>query len=81
MLPRAERQVDAALGCHYSASQIFSGVTASKILDEQQPVVNHLLRGKITQMSIEKLLVYPDCLGLSSDLQRPHRRVRRRRAA
>jgi predicted XRE-type DNA-binding protein len=42
-----------------------------KVLDEHQPVVSNLLRGKITQMSIEKLLIYADRLGLSLDVQRP----------
>ncbi len=46
-----------------------------KVLDEHQPVISNLLRGKITQMSIEKLLIYADRLGLSLDVQR------RRRAA
>jgi predicted XRE-type DNA-binding protein len=41
-----------------------------KILDEHQPVVSNLLRGKITQMSIEKLLIYADRLGLSLDVQK-----------
>ena len=52
-----------------------------KILDEHQPVVSNLLRGKITQMSIEKLLIYADRLGLSLDVQKPRRQPRRRRAA
>jgi len=52
-----------------------------KVLDEHQPVVSNLLHGKITQMSIEKLLAYADRLGLSLDVQRPHRQARRRRAA
>src|SRR5437016_10216865 len=52
-----------------------------KILDEHQPVVSNLLRGKITQMSIEKLLIYADRLGLSLEVQRPRHPARRRRAA
>jgi predicted XRE-type DNA-binding protein len=52
-----------------------------KLLDEHQPVVSNLLRGKISQMSIEKLLIYADRLGLSLDVRRPHSRRRRRRAA
>ena len=52
-----------------------------KILDEHQPVVSNLLRGKITQMSIEKLLIYADRLGLSLDVQKARRQPRRRRAA
>src|SRR5437868_14463207 len=50
-----------------------------KVLDEHQPVISNLLRGKITQMSIEKLLIYADRLGLSLDVQR--QRSRRHRAA
>ena len=52
-----------------------------KVLDEHQPVVSNLLHGKITQMSIEKLLIYADRLGLSLDVQKPRVQVRRRRAA
>lgn len=52
-----------------------------KILDEHQPVVSNLLRGKITQMSIEKLLIYADRLGLSLDVQRLRPQSRRRQAA
>jgi predicted XRE-type DNA-binding protein len=52
-----------------------------KVLDEHQPVVSNLLHGKITQMSIEKLLIYADRLGLSLDVQRPRQPARRRRAA
>ena len=51
-----------------------------KVLDEHQPVVSNLLRGKISQMSIEKLLIYADRLGLSLDVRRP-RSLRRGRAA
>ena len=52
-----------------------------KVLDEHQPVVSNLLHGKITQMSIEKLLTYADRLGLSLDVQKPRQPARRRRAA
>ena len=52
-----------------------------KVLDEHQPVVSNLLRGKIMQMSIEKLLMYADRLGLSLDVHRPRPHARRRRAA
>jgi predicted XRE-type DNA-binding protein len=52
-----------------------------KLLDEHQPVVSNLLRGRITQMSIEKLLIYADRLGLSLDVQKPRHAARRRRAA
>ena len=40
------------------------------ILGEYQPVVSNLLRGKISQMSIEKLLLYADRLGLALDVQK-----------
>jgi predicted XRE-type DNA-binding protein len=52
-----------------------------KALDEHQPVVSNLLRGKITQMSIERLLTYADRLGLSLDVQKPRHPARPRRAA
>ena len=50
-----------------------------ELLDEHQPVVSNLLQGKISQMSIEKLLMYADRLGLKLDIHRarPHRRKRR----
>ena len=50
------------------------------LLDVHQPVVSNLLRGKISQMSIEKLLIYADRLGVSLDVRR-QRSSRRRRAA
>jgi predicted XRE-type DNA-binding protein len=40
-----------------------------EILDEHQPAVSNLLRGKITQMSIEKLLRYSDRLGMRTTLK------------
>ena len=52
-----------------------------KVLDEHQSVVSNLLHGKITHMSIEKLLIYADRLGLSLDVQKPRQPARRRRAA
>lgn len=52
-----------------------------RILDEHQPVVSNLLRGKITQMSVEKLLIYANRLGLSFDLQTLRQPPRRRHAA
>jgi len=51
------------------------------VLDEHQPVVGNLLRGKITQMSIEKLLIYADRLGLSLDVRKSSHSARRRLAA
>jgi predicted XRE-type DNA-binding protein len=52
-----------------------------KVLNEHQPVVSNLLRGKISQMSIEKLLIYADRLGLALDVRRSRSRSRSRRAA
>jgi len=52
-----------------------------KVLDEHQPVVSNLLRGKISQMSIEKLLIYADRLGLSLEVRKTRSRSRRAPAA
>ncbi|HEY2383009.1 MAG TPA: XRE family transcriptional regulator [Terriglobia bacterium] len=52
-----------------------------KVLDEHQPVVSNLLCGKISQMSIEKLLIYADRLGLALDVRRSRSRSRGRPAA
>jgi predicted XRE-type DNA-binding protein len=38
------------------------------ILDEHQPAVSNLMRGRITQVSIEKLLRYSDRLGMRARL-------------
>lgn len=39
------------------------------ILDEHQPAVSNLLRGRINQVSIEKLLRYSDRLGMRARLK------------
>ena len=39
------------------------------ILDEHQPAVSNLMRGKINQVSIEKLLRYADRLGMRARLK------------
>ena len=39
------------------------------ILDEHQPAVSNLMRGRITQVSIEKLLRYSDRLGMRTRLK------------
>lgn len=39
------------------------------ILDEYQPAVSNLMRGRISQVSIEKLLRYSDRLGLRTELK------------
>ena len=51
------------------------------ILDEYQPSVSNLLKGRISQVSIEKLLRYADRLHLQTSIairpiERPVRRVR-----
>jgi predicted XRE-type DNA-binding protein len=51
-----------------------------ELLDEHQPVVSNLLQGKISQMSIEKLLTYADRLGLKLDIQRARPQRTRQRA-
>lgn len=40
-----------------------------EILDEHQPAVSNLMRGRIAQVSIEKLLRYADRLGMRARLQ------------
>jgi len=42
-----------------------------RLLNEHQPVISNLLRGKISQMSIEKLLTYAERLHLRLDVRRP----------
>jgi predicted XRE-type DNA-binding protein len=39
------------------------------ILDEHQPAVSNLIRGRINQVSIEKLLRYSDRLGMRTRLK------------
>lgn len=39
------------------------------ILDEHQPAISNLMRGRITQVSIEKLLRYSDRLGMRARLK------------
>ena len=39
------------------------------ILDEHQPAVSNLVRGRITQVSIEKLLRYSDRLGMRTQFK------------
>lgn len=46
----------------YSQAQLVS------LLDEYQPNVSNLLQGKITRVSIEKLLKYADRLGLAASV-------------
>lgn len=51
------------------------------ILDEYQPSVSNLLRGKIAKVSLEKLLTYSDRLNMKTVLtvQSPSRRLPRSR--
>lgn len=52
-----------------------------EILDEYQPSVSNLLRGRISQISIEKLLRYADRLHLETRIAvRPVGRPRQKRA-
>lgn len=46
-----------------------------EILDEHQPVVSNLMRGRISQMSIEKLLGYADRLGIGFEVRETRRRT------
>jgi predicted XRE-type DNA-binding protein len=39
------------------------------ILDEHQPAVSNLMRGRVNQVSIEKLLRYADRLGMRAQLK------------
>jgi predicted XRE-type DNA-binding protein len=41
----------------------------ANILDEHQPAVSNLMRGRINQVSIEKLLRYSDRLGMRARLK------------
>jgi len=41
----------------------------TQILDEHQPAISNLMRGKITQVSIEKLLRYSSMLGMKTKLK------------
>src|SRR4051794_36162384 len=49
-----------------------------ELLDEHQPVVSNLLRGKVSQMSIEKLLTYANRMGLELEVRRTRQASRRR---
>jgi predicted XRE-type DNA-binding protein len=51
------------------------------LLDEHQPVVSNLLHGKISQMSIEKLLIYANRLGVALDIRRSRQNAKRHHAA
>jgi len=48
---------------HYTQRQL------AEILDEHQPAVSNLQRGRISQVSIEKLLRYSDRLGMRAQLK------------
>jgi predicted XRE-type DNA-binding protein len=60
---------------HYRQGQLVD------LLDEHQPVVSNLLRGKISQMSIEKLLGYAERLGLALEIRSVRGRTKRSSAA
>jgi len=52
----------------------------AELLDEHQPSVSNLLRGRIGQVSIEKLLRYADRLGLKASVAISVKASRRRTA-
>lgn len=47
-----------------------------RILDEYQPNVSNLLQGKISKVSLEKLLFYTERLGLTATLKVQRKRGR-----
>ncbi|MGB9236586.1 MAG: XRE family transcriptional regulator [Terriglobales bacterium] len=49
-----------------------------EILDEYQPAVSNLTRGKIAKVSVEKLLTYSDRLKMRTSLTVRHSSTRRR---
>lgn len=53
----------------------------TNLLDEHQPVISNLLRGRISQMSIEKLLIYAGRLGVALDVRPVRAPARRGRVA
>jgi predicted XRE-type DNA-binding protein len=54
-----------------------------KILDESQPRVSDLLRGKMSKFSLETLVVYAEKLGLHTEIRTtvPRKQARTRGAA
>ena len=54
----------------------YSQAQLAEILDEHQPSVSNLLRGRISQVSIEKLLRYADRLHLAVNLTIGAKRIR-----
>jgi predicted XRE-type DNA-binding protein len=47
------------------------------ILDESQPRVSDLLRGKMSKFSLEKLAIYAETLGLRTEIRTTKARSRR----
>jgi len=60
-------------------AQRYTQAQLVEILDEYQPSVSNLLRGRISQVSIEKLLRYADRLQLETSIAIRHVAVKRRR--
>jgi len=62
---------------HYSQAQL------QEILDESQPRVSDLLRGKMSKFSLEMLVIYAEKLGLHTEIRitSPRKQVRARGAA
>ena len=52
----------------YVRAQGFTQAQLVEILDEYQPSVSNLLKGRISQVSIEKLLRYADRLHLQTSI-------------
>src|SRR5450432_705852 len=48
--------------------QHYSQATLVELLDDYQPNISNLLNGKISKMSIEKLLVYAHRLNLNAEI-------------
>jgi predicted XRE-type DNA-binding protein len=61
---------DAILRCarRYSQKQL------AVILEEPQPRISELLNGKIAKVSIEKLLIYAELLGMEPRVSAPQKR-------
>jgi predicted XRE-type DNA-binding protein len=49
--------------------QTYSQQQLVNILDEHQPAVSNLMRGRINQVSVEKLLRYAERLGMRTQLK------------
>jgi len=48
--------------------QRYTQARLAEVLEDYQPNVSNLLNGKISKMSIEKLLIYAHCLNLDAEI-------------